>query len=446
MSATNPVPPRLPRAFHTMAKPIGPICNLDCKYCYYLEKENLFPSTERFRMSEPVLEAFVKQYIEAQDVPEVTFAWQGGEPTLLGLDFFRRVVKLQKKYAGGKKISNTLQTNGTLLNDAFCSFFSDHGFLIGISIDGPRDLHNKYRVDKRGRPSFDDVMQGISLLQKHRTEFNTLIVVNRITAEKPLEIYGFLKRIGSGFMQFIPIVERRPAAEARDLGLDLDQPPELVGPGEETQITSWSVRPEQYGAFLVTIFDAWVRRDVGRYFVQMFDVALANWFGAGGSLCLFSERCGDALVVEHNGDLFSCDHFVYPRYRLGNILNRTMAEMAFSAEQRRFGDQKAATLPRVCRECPVRFACNGECPKHRFLKTPDGEMGLNYLCAAYKRFFTHIDPYMREMARLIRSGRTAADIMRMTARESGRTGRATAGGNQRCPCGSGRKYKNCCGA
>lgn len=398
-------------AYHIMTKPIGPICNLDCRYCYYLEKEQLYPASENFRMSGEVLEEYVRQYIASQAVPEIGFAWQGGEPTLLGVDFFRKVVALQKKYANGKRITNALQTNGVLLDDEWCSFFAEHGFLIGLSIDGPRELHDRYRVDKGQQPTFDRVMTGLSFLKKHKVEFNTLTVINRANSLKPLEVYRFLKEIGSGFLQFIPLVERKPDGDAKGLGLDFSEPP-LPGQWSPSEpVTSWSVESRQYGEFLVKIYDEWVRRDVGTVFVQLFDVALGAWMGMESSLCVFAETCGNALVMEHGGDVYSCDHYVYPRYKLGNLMNRTLGDMVNSPEQRKFGTDKLTTLPKYCRECSVRFACNGECPKHRFIRTIDGEPGLNYLCAGYKRFFNHIDPTMREMAGLLQRGLPATRIM-----------------------------------
>ena len=398
-------------AFHVMTKPIGPLCNLDCKYCFYLEKEKLFPSNENFRMSDEVLESYVRQYIAAQNVPEIHFAWQGGEPTLLGVGFFRKVVEFQKKYAGGKTINNALQTNGTLLDDEWCAFLAEHRFLVGVSVDGPPKLHDAYRVDKKGGATYEKVILGIRRLQKHGVEFNTLTVVNRVNSKKPLEVYRFLKEIGSGFIQFIPLVERLADAEAIKLGLDLAAPPRVDEEGARLPVTEWSVEPEQYGKFLTTIFDEWVKQDVGKVFVQLFDVALGNWMGMGGGLCVFSENCGSALAMEHNGDVYSCDHYVYPRYKLGNLLNQDLGAMAASEEQRAFGQAKSATLPEYCRSCEVRFACHGECPKHRFLRTPDGEPGLNYFCRAYKRFFTHVDPSMRKMAALLQARRSAAEIM-----------------------------------
>ena len=399
-----------------MSKPIGPICNLDCKYCFYLEKEKLYPGERQWRMSDDVLEEYIRQYIESQPGSEVYFAWQGGEPTLLGVDFFRGAVALQKKYAGDKTISNALQTNGTLLDDEWCRFLAAEKFLIGLSIDGPRKLHDQYRVDKGQKPTFDRVMHGVELLKRHRVEFNTLTVVNRANSQQPLEVYRFLKRIGSRFLQFIPLVERAATGEMKTQGYDLAEPP-AIGENPVTRhvspVTPWSVEAEQYGNFLCAIFDQWVKRDVGGIFVQLFDVALGNWMGLGSSLCVFAEKCGAALAVEHNGDLYSCDHYVYPKYRLGNLMNRSLGEMAHSPQQIKFGNDKSDSLPDFCRRCEVRFACNGECPKHRFTKTPDGEDGLNYLCPAYKKFFNHIDPYMKTMAELLHQRRPAAEIMGM---------------------------------
>ncbi|HEY3706574.1 MAG TPA: anaerobic sulfatase-maturation protein [Terracidiphilus sp.] len=393
--------------FHIMTKPIGPICNLDCKYCFYLEKEKLYPGTREWAMPRETLERYVREYIAAQDTEEVHFAWQGGEPTLLGVDFFRTVVELQQQYAGGKAIYNALQTNGTLLDDAWGEFLAANGFLVGISIDGPREIHDFYRVDKGEAPTFDRVMRGLGKLKEHGVEFNTLTVVNRHNSAVPLEVYRFLKEIGSKFLQFIPVVERR-AARADGNGLVLIEP----AFAEAAEVTDWSVEPMAFGVFLARIFDEWVKQDVGRTFVQMFDVALESWMGMEASLCVFRKTCGSALAMEHTGDVYSCDHFVYPEHRLGNLAETGLEAMVSSPQQVAFGRAKLETLPRMCRQCEVRFACNGECPKHRFLHTPDGEPGLNYLCAGYKHFFRHIDPYMRFMAGELRAGRPPAGIMR----------------------------------
>jgi uncharacterized protein len=432
---------RLP-AFHIMAKPVGPICNLDCKYCFYLEKEKLYPTTSSWAMPDDVLESYIRQYVEAQDAPTISFAWQGGEPTLLGVDYFRKIVELEKKYSNGKKVENAFQTNGVLLDDAWGEFLAQNRFLVGLSIDGPAELHDCYRVNKGGQPSFSAVMRGLGYLKKHGVEFNTLTVVHRQNSRRPLEVYRFLKEAGSGFMQFIPIVER--VAEAPNPhGLV------LIGPDfdREAAVSPWSVEPLQFGVFLCAIFDEWVRRDVGKYFVQLFDVALESWLGMPQSLCVFRETCGAAMAIEHNGDLYSCDHYVYPENRLGNIMEHPLASLAGSEQQRHFGLDKRDALPRYCRECAVRFACNGECPKHRFIRTPDGEEGLNYLCAGYKLFFKHIDPYMQFMASELQQGRPPANVMQMFQPERPPAKpRSRPGRNDPCPCGSGKKYKRCCGA
>jgi uncharacterized protein len=360
--------------------------------------------------------------------------------------FFRKVVELQKKYGEGRQISNALQTNGTLLDDEWCEFLTKERFLVGLSIDGPRELHDAYRVDKKQRPTFDKVFQGLHLLKKHGTEFNTLTVVNRRNSQEPLKVYRFLKEIGSGFIQFIPLVEREQNTLAKLAGLDLATPPKLgEKPGEAIRVTPWSVEAKAYGEFLVTIFDEWVTKDVGRTFVQLFDVALGNWLGTGGSLCVFSENCGSALAMEHNGDVYSCDHYVYPEYKLGNLLNHSLGEMVASEKQQAFGTDKSRTLPRYCRECEVRFACHGECPKHRFARTPDGEWGLNYLCPSYKRFFNHVDPYMKIMVRLLHARRAPAEIMELLAQRRAETMQSKPSRNALCPCGSRKRYKVCCG-
>ena len=395
-----------------MTKPIGSRCNLDCSYCFYLEKEKLYTDAGGMRMKPEVLETYIRDYIAAQPAPVVSFAWQGGEPTLLGVEFFRMAVALQAKYAQGKTIENAFQTNGVLLDDEWGEFLAANRFLVGISIDGPAHLHDAYRVDKGGQPTFDRVMAGLQVLKKHKIEFNTLTTVHRKNSQQALEVYQFLRKIGSGYLQFIPIVERNAAST--DNGLWLAPPPDHEDAAAlDSQVTEWSVRPAEYGQFLITIFDEWVQHDVGKIFVQQFDAALANWTGHPAGVCIFSENCGRALAVEHNGDLYSCDHYVYPRYKLGNLMNTAIATLVDSPEQQAFGSAKSATLPRYCRECPVRFACHGECPKHRFLKTPAGEPGLNYLCAGYKKFFTHIDAPMKTMAALLDLQRAPSWIMQM---------------------------------
>lgn len=396
-----------PVSFSIMTKPHGPVCNLSCTYCYYLEKKKLFPSTREMKMDEALLEVFTRQFIESQDVPEVTFTWQGGEPTLMGIDFFRKAITFQEKYRNGKTIHNAFQTNGTLITEDWCRFLHDHHFLVGVSVDGPREIHDAHRVNVAGKPSFDQVMQAIHLFKKHKVDFNTLTVVHRDNATYPLEIYRFLKSVGSGFIQFIPIVERlRRSAAENEL--------QLVGPEDytDTTVTEWSVRPEDYGTFLITIFDEWVRNDVGKTFVQLFDVTLANWVGQPAGLCVFSETCGNAMVLEHNGDLFTCDHYVYPQHKLGNIRFATIRQMAQSAQQFTFGNNKLTKLPPYCVRCDYRFACHGECPKHRFERDPDGVPGLNYLCKAYKMFFSYVHPYMQFMGDELEAKRPPANVMR----------------------------------
>jgi uncharacterized protein len=398
--------------FHLLTKPIGSRCNLDCSYCFYLEKEKLYTDAGGMRMKPEVLETYIRDYIASQPCDVVSFAWQGGEPTLLGVGFFRTVVALQAKHARGKTIENAFQTNGVLLDDEWGAFLAANRFLVGISIDGPAHLHDAYRVDKGGRPTFARVFAGLQALKKHGVEFNTLTTVHRKNSASARQVYEFLRSAGSGYMQFIPIVER-DAANSDD-GLWLAPPPDHEDAAAlDAQVTPWSVRPADFGAFLCTIFDEWVRRDVGRVFVQQFDAALANWVGAPAGVCVFAENCGRALAVEHNGDVYSCDHYVYPRYKLGNLMNTFLAELVDSPAQQAFGQAKSATLPRYCRECPVKFACHGECPKHRFLRTPHGEPGLNYLCAGYKKFFKHIAPAMQTMAALLESHRAPAEIMRI---------------------------------
>jgi uncharacterized protein len=401
-----------PFAFQAMAKPIGPACNLNCTYCYYLEKHKIYKDTGSFRMSDILLEKFIKQYIWVQEVNTIQFVWQGGEPTLLGLDYFKKVVALQHKYADGKKIENAFQTNGTLLDDEWCAFFKKFNFLVGISIDGPRHVHDAFRLYRNGTASFDHVMRGIFLLQKHKVEFNTLTVIHRQNAKHALEIYNFLKFIGSGFLQFIPIVER---TKNTDDSTTLN----LVGPDDpEAYVTDWSVHPDEFGKFLVTVFNQWVKQDVGKVFVLQFDAALANWVGESPGICVFSRTCGDAVVVEHNGDVYSCDHYVYPEYKLGNINQDTLFGIVKSEKQHVFGQHKLTGLPQQCIKCKYRFTCHGECPKHRFLKTFEGEYGLNYLCSAYKMFFAHIDPYMQFMKAELKANRPPSNVMNWATRSA----------------------------
>ncbi|MBP2145562.1 uncharacterized protein J2129_001016 [Methanofollis sp. W23] len=415
-----------PQAFHVLAKPTGAICNLACRYCFFLEKEKLYPGSN-FRMSDALLEEFLRQYIEAQQVAQVTVAWQGGEPTLMGLDFFRRSVELAEHYKKpGMQVSYTIQTNGTLLDDEWCTFFREHDFLVGISIDGPKEVHDAYRVDRRAQGTFDRVMTGLRCLQEHGVEYNILCTVHTANSTRPLDTYRFFRdEAGAQYLQFIPIVERE----------------------DRTAVTDRSVDPVQWGRFLCTVFDEWVRRDVGEVFVQHFDTALAAWAGHPPGLCTFAPTCGAAVALEHNGDLYSCDHFVEPAYLLGNITETPLPVLVGAEKQQRFGREKQDALPDYCRECPHLFACRGGCPKNRFISTPDGDPGLNYLCEGYRIFFSHIERPMQVMAGLLRRGLPADGVMEMRAGEKGEHGvkAAKVGRNDPCPCGSGVKYKKCHG-
>lgn len=410
-------PPQAPLAFHLLAKPTGAICNLDCKYCFFLSKEMLYPGS-RFHMADELLETYIRQLLEAHGrVPEVTIAWQGGEPTLMGLDFFKRAVELAEKYKKpGQQILHTMQTNGTKLDDAWCAFFKKHNFLIGLSVDGPRDIHDTYRVNKGGAGSFDQVMRGWEYLRQHEVDFNILCTVHAANQDHPLEIYRFFRdELGAQYIQFIPIVERATAQFLPLANVGWSERPGGERPlyvQSGSLVTERSVGGAQYGRFLCAIFDEWVRRDVGQVFVQLFDTTLGAHVGQY-SLCIFSPTCGNALALEHNGDLYSCDHYVEPDYLLGNIQQTHMIELVASDKQRQFGRDKQETLPRYCRECEVRFACNGGCPRNRFIQTPDGEEGLNYLCAGYKLFFNHTHRPMQMMADLLRQGRYADEIMQM---------------------------------
>ena len=427
-----------------MVKPIGPLCNLACTYCFYLEKQELYPRNQgkaAWVMNERVLEEFVRQYIQAQPIAVASFAWQGGEPTLLGVDYFRKIAALQEKYAEGKRIENAIQTNGVLLDAEWCAFLAEKDFLVGLSLDGPEDLNDGYRIDGAGHPTFAAVMRGLELLKQHGVKFNTLTVVHRANSRQPLRVYRFLKEIGSQFMQFIPVVERLAKSPE-------ESAPALVAPGSDAPATvsPWSVQPAGYGRFLCAIFDEWVRQDVGRYYVQAFDVALESWLGLEPGLCIHRTYCGDAMALEHNGDLYSCDHFVFDAYRLGNLLVTPLTTLVDSPQQRQFGRDKAGTLPRYCRECEALFACKGECPKNRFVRTPDGELGLNYLCAGLKMFFKHVAPYMEFMANELRHERPPANVMAWSRQQDLTAAAGSIGRNDPCPCGSGRKYKKCCGA
>lgn len=450
--------PTARQPFHVMAKPIGPICNIDCQYCFYLEKEKLFPKTPSWRMNDEVLEAFVRQYIEAHPpgTPAINFAWQGGEPTLLGIDFFRRALELQRQYARpGVTIENALQTNGTLLDDAWGEFLAENDFLVGLSIDGPKELHDRYRVDKQGRPTFEPVMRGLEVLKKHGAPFNTLTVLNEANARHPVEVYDFLTGIGSTFLQFIPLVEKDEAGRAHPR----------------------SVVAVDYGRFLNGVFDRWIERGhIGDVFVQDFDVILSLVMGYPSPLCTRAETCGRAVAIEHNGNLYSCDHYVYPDHRIGSVLEGTMAAALDGAQQTQFGNDKRDTLPRYCRGCEYLGVCWGGCPRERIIETPDGEPGLNYLCEGFKIFYRHSLPVFEKMARCLRAGGVAGDwervdefearhamqqreAMQARAKQSqatmpswGSEGERTVAKplgkvkpNAPCPCGSGLKFKKCCG-
>ena len=398
-------------SYNIMAKPVGPICNLHCTYCYYLEKKNLYKDVNSFKMSDEVLETFIKQYIESQTSPVINFVWQGGEPTLLGLDYFEKIVAFQRKHAGKKQISNSLQTNGTRLDDAWARFLATNKFLVGVSIDGPEELHDHHRKNKRGNGSFREVMRGIELLKKHHAEYNTLTVVNDYNSDYPVEIYRFLKSIGSKFLQFIPIVEQHGQPTE-------DNPLELISPDHpgEANITEWSVDPLKYGQFLTSIFDEWVTRDVGRTFVQIFDTTLAVWVNQSPGLCIFERTCGEAAVLEFNGDLYSCDHFVYHENYLGNIMENHMGEMMKSQEQMQFGLKKETSLPEQCRKCKFLRVCRGGCPKNRVTLTHEPEKRLNYLCEGYQHFFGHVAPYMNFMAQELSKKRPPANVMEWAKR------------------------------
>jgi len=406
-----------PPAFHLLAKPTGPICNLDCEYCFFLSKEMLYPG-DRFRMADNMLEEYLRQLLESHRTPEVTVAWQGGEPTMMGLDFFKRSIELVEQYRRPtQRVEYTIQTNGVLIDDRWAAFFKENSFLVGLSVDGPRDLHDAYRVDKRGGGSFDRVMVGYAHLQAAEVEVNVLCTVHAANQDRGAEVYRFFRDdMGVQFIQFIPIIERTTETllPIANLGWSTERTekrPLYVQQG--TWVTDRSVGADAYGRFLIDVFDEWVKSDVGEVYVQMFDTALANWHGEPGALCVFSETCGLALAVEHNGDLYSCDHFVEPDYLLGNITETPMIELVSSDQQRKFGTDKRDTLPQFCLDCDVRFACHGGCPRNRFATTPDGEEGLNYLCPSYKAFFKHIDPAMKLMSRLLKQNRAPAEIVQL---------------------------------
>lgn len=394
------------KPLYVMLKPAGAHCNLACKYCYYLEKNKLYPTAQRHLMSDEMLEQFTREYIEAQTMNQVLFTWHGGEPLLRSIDFYRKALSLQQKYAGGRHIDNVIQTNGTLLTDEWCEFFAQNHWLVGISIDGPQPYHDHYRLTAAGKPSWQKVMQGIKLLKKHGVEWNAMAVVNAYNVNHPLEFYRFFKQNGCQFLQFTPIVERQTRHEdGRTLASLADK--------NEIPLSEASVTPEQWGYFLSAIFDEWVRKDVGKIFVEIFDCTLANWMGVSPGICAYSKECGHAGVMEHNGDVYSCDHFVFPEYKLGNIRDHSLIDMFYGEQQQEFSRLKHSTLPRQCKECDMEFACHGECPKNRFMKDKYGDSGLNYLCLGYYHYYQHVAPYMDYMKQELMSQRPPSNIMKV---------------------------------
>ena len=394
------------KPLYVMLKPAGAHCNLACKYCYYLEKNKLYPTAQRHLMSDEMLEQFTREYIEAQTMSQVLFTWHGGEPLLRSIDFYRKALSLQQKYAGGRRIDNVIQTNGTLLTDEWCEFFAQNHWLVGISIDGPQPYHDHYRLTAAGKPSWQKVMQGIKLLKKHGVEWNAMAVVNAYNVNHPLEFYRFFKENGCQFLQFTPIVERQTRHEdGRTLASLADK--------NEIPLSEASVTPEQWGYFLCAIFDEWVRKDVGKIFVEIFDCTLANWMGISPGICAYSKECGHAGVMEHNGDVYSCDHFVFPEYKLGNIRDHSLIDMLYGEQQQEFSRLKHSSLPRQCKECDMEFACHGECPKNRFMKDKYGDSGLNYLCPGYYHYYQHVAPYMDYMKQELMSQRPPSNIMKV---------------------------------
>lgn len=394
------------KPLYVMLKPAGAHCNLACKYCYYLEKNKLYPTAQRHLMSDEMLEQFTREYIEAQTMNQVLFTWHGGEPLLRSIDFYRKALSLQQKYAGGRRIDNVIQTNGTLLTDEWCEFFAQNHWLVGISIDGPQPDHDHYRLTAAGKPSWKKVMQGIKLLKKHGVEWNAMAVVNAYNANHPLEFYRFFKENGCQFLQFTPIVERLTRHED---GCTLAS----LADKDEISLSEASVAPEQWGYFLCAIFDEWVRKDVGKIFVEIFDCTLANWMGISPGICAYSKECGHAGVMEHNGDVYSCDHFVFPEYKLGNIRDHSLIDMLYGEQQQEFSRLKHSSLPRQCKECDMEFACHGECPKNRFMKDKYGDSGLNYLCPGYYHYYQHVAPYMDYMKQELMSQRPPSNIMKV---------------------------------
>ena len=437
--------PRAPWAFHVLAKPTGAVCNLDCQYCFFLSKEMLYPGS-RFRMADELHEAYIRQLLEAHaKAPEVMVAWQGGEPTMMGLDFFRRSVALERTYAKpGQRILNTIQTNGTLLDDEWGEFLKANDFLVGISIDGPRQMHDAYRVDKGGKPTFDRVMAGLDVLKRHAVDWNVLATIHAVNGDHGRKVYTFCRdELGATFLQFIPIIERATEetfAVAETGWGDTVQGRPLYKQ-EGSLVTHRSVTPEQYGRFMIDVFEEWVRHDIGTVYVQMFDTALANWCGEPGGMCVHAKTCGQQLAIEHTGDLYSCDHFVEPDYLLGNIKDTPMLELVLSPQQQKFGQDKLDTLTQFCLDCDVRFACNGGCPKDRFATARSGETGQHFLCPSYQEFFHHVSRPMQMMVELLRACRPPSELMAIYASEDAARDR-----NSLCSCGTGKKWKRCHGA
>jgi len=399
------------RAYHAMIKPVGAICNIDCTYCYYLHKQQLLGSNTKFQITDEILEAHIRQYIEGQDRDEVVFSWQGGEPTLLGLAFFEKVIQLEQQYKKpGQRIENDLQTNGTLLTDDWGAFLKRNKFLVGLSIDGPEELHDVYRITKEGKPTFAKVFAASQMLHRHGVPFNSLSVINRINAKKPLDVYRFLRNeVRPRQMQFIPCVEPKVFRNVAPQMWDEAALPAYDSPGArpgnpESVVTEWSIDPDDWGYFLCKVWDEWYRRDLGKVFVNLFETAVAQWMGQPSQLCIYHEFCGKGVALEHDGSLYSCDHYVYPEYRLGNIMENSSSRLVFSEQQKQFGFDKFNTLPTLCRECNYLFACNGECPKNRLIRTPDGEAGLNYLCSGLLKFWKHIDPDAQDICKRMARG------------------------------------------
>ena len=399
------------RRYHAMVKPIGAICNIDCAYCYYLHKKELLGSNSKFQIADEILETHIRQYIEGQDGDHVVFSWQGGEPTLLGLEFFRKIVALEQKYKKPyQRIENDLQTNGTLLNDEWGAFLKEHNFLIGLSLDGPEELHDVYRVTREGAPTFKKVFAAAQMLQRHRVPFNTLSVINRVNSKKPLDVYRFLKNeVGPREMQFIPCVEPKNFRNVAPQMWDPESLPLFDSPAAhpgtpDSIVTDWSIDPDDWGYFLCKVWDEWYRRDLGKVFINLFETAVAQWMGKESQLCIYHEFCGKGVALEHDGSLYSCDHYVYPEYKLGNITETSSSRLVFSERQKKFGFDKFNTLPQRCRDCKYLFACNGECPKNRVIRTPEGEAGLNYLCSGLQKFWHHIDEDVQDICRRIARG------------------------------------------